>query len=126
MNTPALLEGLSKLLNGASGAAGGPAQQIAQSIAAGAGKSGLGAAASLDALPAALTKAMYISILLEAVEDAREKQHFNVETAINDLWVKLSKVRPATNQQMTKVLQQVTELLKRHHDMSKSIIGNMR
>jgi hypothetical protein len=101
MNTPGLLDGLSKLM-----------------AASGAGR--------LDQLPEALTKTMFISILLEAVEDARAKPHFNVETAINDLWVKLSKARPAQNQAMNQTLQQVTNLLKQMHDMQKSAIQNIR
>lgn len=126
INTQGLLDGLSKVLAGG-GAAAPPSvvKQIAESLGA-AAKNGLGGASRLDQLPAALTKTMFISVLLEAVEDARAKPNFNVETAINDLWVKLSKVRPAQNQAMNQTLQQVTNLLKQMHDMQKSVIQNIR
>lgn len=124
INTQGLLDGLSKMMAG-SGAAGpaGVVKQIAESLGA-AVQNGLGG--QLDQLPAALTKTMFIAVLLEAVEDARAKPNFNVETAINDLWVKLSKVRPAQNQAMSQALQQVTNLLTQKHDTQKSIIRNLR
>ena len=126
IDTRGLLDGLSKALSGIAGPQGGAAQQIAKAIAGGAGKSGFGTGVRLDGLADALTKAMFVSVLLEAVEDARGKQHFNVETAINDLWVKLGKVRPKQNQQMGQILDQVSGMLKQMHDMQKGIIGNMR
>lgn len=125
INTPGLLDGLSKVMAaGGTPAPPGVVRQIAESLVA-APRNGLGGG-QLDQLPAALTKTMFISVLLEAVEDARAKPHFNVETAINDLWVKLSKVRPVQNQAMNQTLQQVTNLLKQMHDVQKSIIQNLR
>lgn len=126
IDTRGLLDGLSKALGGTSGLPSGAAQQIAQAIAGGAGRSGLGPGVNLEGLPGALTKAMYISILLEAVEDARGKQHFNVETSINDLWVKLAKVRPKQNQELDQTLKVVSQMLKAKGDMTKAIIQNMR
>lgn len=126
INTQGLLEGLSKMLAGSGGqSAAGAVQQVAQSIG-GFVKGGIGGPAGLEALPAALTKTMYISILLEAVEDARAKKSFNVETAINDLWVKLSRVRPAQNQNLTTLLNGVNQALKRQNDAAMSLIQNMR
>jgi DNA-binding transcriptional regulator GbsR (MarR family) len=99
----------------------------------------------------AIGKLVYISVLQEAIDKASRTQHFNVETAINDLWTHLDSARkfasaasntpsaPSSSGAMmeTQRLQQAMQkraemfnmlnnIMKQQHEMSKSIIQNMR
>lgn len=79
-----------------------------------------------------LTRLAYIAALEKAVKKARRKGPFNVETAINDLWIALDGIRKG--QQMTSpqvqnandLVQSLTTILKQMNDTAGSAIQNMR
>lgn len=57
--------------------------------------SGAGGAVDVPAVQAGMLarKLFFIAVLQAAIEKAGKNQHFNVETAINDLWTSLDSVR---------------------------------
>jgi len=75
-----------------------------------------------------LAKSMFIHVLTEAADQAAQKQHFNVETAINDLWIKLDRVRPNHEQtkQLLQAMEMMTGLMKNQDSMMKGIAQNLR
>jgi hypothetical protein len=61
-----------------------------------AGVGGLGAGSALGQLMAGDThKAAYMAVLAAALEKAHDSHFFNMETQMNDLWVKLSNLKTA-------------------------------
>ena len=69
-------------------------QNLAAGFASAAGsKAGSQAAASSGNVTHAVGKLVFISVLQEAIDKASKSQHFNVETAINDLWNHLDSAR---------------------------------
>jgi len=85
----------------------------------------------------AMEKILYLSVLRGAIQKASESTHFNVETHINDLWVKLSQVRQnKSNDGLRKVqeiitkqsqlLQLVSDINRKYSDMARSVIQNLR
>jgi hypothetical protein len=98
----------------------------------------------------AIGKLVFISVLNEAIDKASKNPHFNVETAVNDLWVHLESARkvstssaapgapspPMSEGEMRKLqdalakraemFRLLTNLSQARHEMSKSIIQNMR
>lgn len=79
-----------------------------------------------------LTRLAYIAALQKAVRKARGTGSFNVETALNDLWVALDGIRkgqPLTNppvQNANDLIQSLTTILKQMNDKAGSAIQNMR
>jgi hypothetical protein len=74
-------------------------------------------------------RAMFIAALQQAIQKAASQQNFNMETAINDLWVKLSGLRPQGNQniqQLNQMFGMLEGMIKQMHDMQKGVIQNMR
>ena len=115
------LKSLTKMLEQAFGAVGG----------------GAPAGAAQSSLPGAMEKLMYVSVLRAAMQKAAESKHFNLETQMNDLWVKLSQVKQQKSSESALRLQQVIEkqahmqqiisnIMKAHHDAAKSAIQNIR
>lgn len=119
-------------------AAGFPAMaQSLQSLLAGMG-------AQPGSVGRFLTKAAFISALHEAIDKARKNPQFNLETAINDLWIHFDAVRkfstaasPAAIDGEAKRLQGMMqkraqlfsvlgELMKQRDQMQKSVIQNLR
>lgn len=66
------------------------AASIVQKIAS---KGLAGPGASPEDAYSQAAKAMFIHALTEAADEAARKQFFNLETAINDLWIKLDPIR---------------------------------
>lgn len=113
------VEGLAQALSGAKPAAAGgtAAQAITQTV----------------------SKAMFVAVLSDAIEDAKGKSHFNLQTAINDLWVRLSVLKDQGGEPQRNLLklQQLLEkqaqamgaasnVLKQAHDSRRSVIRNLR
>lgn len=123
-----VMDHLSKLLGGLA-ATNGAAAQVAQTLA-GNGNAGGITVPNLESLGPALTKIAYIAVLAEAIEDAKGKQHFNVETAVNDLWVKLSRVRPQQNPVMkdglAELMEQVAKVMKQQTNLMQQTMRQMR
>jgi hypothetical protein len=89
-----------------------------------------GAKPNLDSVAPALTKIAYIAVLAEAIEDAKQKQHFNVETAVNDLWVKLNRVRPqqnpVLNTGLSDLLSEISRITGQQSALAKTVVQNLR
>jgi len=112
------------------------AQTLEQAFAGAVG--GMGAAQAGQGLSSgAMEKILYLSVLRGAIQKASESTHFNVETHINDLWVKLSQVRQnKSNDGLRKVqeiitkqsqlLQLVSDINRKYSDMARSVIQNLR
>lgn len=114
------LKGLTKTLEQAFGAVGGAA-----------------AATGSGAIPGAMEKLMYLSVLRGAMQKAAESKHFNLETQTNDLWVKLSQVRQHKSSESMLKVQQAMEkqaqaqqvlsnIMKTYHDAAMSVVRNLK
>jgi hypothetical protein len=131
-------------------------QKLLQNLAANfAGVAGSKAAAQPAAggsgnVTQAVGKLVFISVLQEAIDKASKSQHFNVETAINDLWNHLDSARkfatsassagPTPSVGSSIELQKLQNMMSRRADMfralsnvmqkydqtAKSVIQNMR
>lgn len=81
-----------------------------------------------------LTRLAYIAALQKAVKKASGSGPFNVETAINDLWVALDCVKrgqqttslQAQAQNASDIMQSLSAIMKQMHDSTASVISNMR
>jgi hypothetical protein len=103
-----------------------------------AGKTGgaIGGAAKqvLQSFQSDLTRLAYIAALQKALTKAGRPGPFNVETAINDLWVALDGVRKgnketlmnAQMQQQAQVIETMSNMMKKMHDTAGAVIRNMR
>lgn len=99
---------------------------------------GLGAAQAGQGLSSGeMEKVLYLSVLRGAMQKASESKHFNVETHINDLWVKLSQVRQSkSNEGLLKVqallakqsqlMQMLSDISRKYNDAARSVIQNLR
>lgn len=87
--------------------------------------------------PGMVEKFMYLSVLRGAMQKAAESKHFNLETQMNDLWVKLSQVRQQKSgggmekfqqlvEKQAQLQQTLANVLKTYHYAAKSVIQNMR
>ena len=76
-NVPAMLQSMQKSLGGVASTA---STMPAVALAAG-------------QLSQVVAKVVFVSVLTEAIDKAGKNAHFNVETAINDLWVHLDAAR---------------------------------
>ena len=108
---------------------------IEQALGASGGGAAAGAVTPFP--PDAIEKLMYLSVLRGAMRKITESKHFNLETQINDLWVKLSLLRQQKSGDSVQKLQQAIEkqshlqqavaaILKAHHDTIKNTIQNIR
>jgi hypothetical protein len=101
-----------------SGAVGGVAKQV------------------LQAFQSDLTRLAYIAALQKAVSKAGKPGPFNVETAINDLWVALDGVRKGNKatsvsvqsqmQRQSQMVETMSNMMKQMHDTAGAVIQNMR
>ena len=91
-----------------------------------------------------LTKLAFVSVLQEAMDKASKNPHFNLETAINDMWVHLEavgKLAGATSsadseaalirlqqsmQRRGQLFSMISEIMKSQHDSQMSAIRNLR
>ena len=91
-----------------------------------------------------LTRLAFVSVLQEAMDKASKNQNFNLETAINDMWVHLDAVRKmagttslaesdTASLRLQQLMQKRAELfslisvaLKNQHDAQMSVIRNFR
>jgi hypothetical protein len=91
-----------------------------------------------------LTRLAFVSVLQEAMDKASKNQNFNLETAINDMWVHLDSVRKmagATSlaesdaaslrlqqamQKRAELISLISEALKNQHEAQMSVIRNFR
>lgn len=132
---------LSKVMAAAASGAGleGSLRDVVKSLeqAFGGVAGGGPAAAGPGAIPGAVEKLMYLSVLRAAIQKASETKNFNLETQMNDLWVKLSQVRQHKSSESALKLQQVIEkqsqvqqtisnIMKSFHDASMSVVRNLR
>jgi hypothetical protein len=115
------LKNLTKVFEQALGAAGG----------------GIAAGAAQSVNQGSIEKLMYLSVLRGALQKAAESKHFNMETQVNDLWVKLSQVKQQKSSESTLRLQQMIEkqaqmqqmlsnIMKAYHDAATSVIRNIK
>ena len=130
-NLPDMLQALQKSLSGIGGAAStaGAAQ-----LAAG-------------QMSQVVAKVVFVAVLNEAINKASKSTHFNVETAINDLWVHLDAARKFSSsggaagspsidvetQKLKRSMQKRAELfdvlgkiMERHNQSAKNVIQSMR
>jgi len=88
-----------------------------------------GTGAVSGALAGMAQRAIFISTLQQAIQKAATQQSFNMETSINDLWVKLSALRPQGRQDLQELEQMfhmLEGIMKQRHDMAKGVIQNIR
>jgi hypothetical protein len=114
------------------------------------GLGGAGAQGLLQSFQSDISKLAFIAVLQKAISKAGSSGHFNVETAINDLWVALDGVRKgqqANNASLAKraqagaggalqlqqqvqanqeMYQMLSNMMKSMGDLQKSIIQNLR
>ena len=141
-----LLAGVARSTAADGSRVGGVLQQLVANLTSSlkmgeqAGKSGAGLAGGakqvLESFQADLTRLAYIAALQKAINKAGKPGPFNVETAVNDLWVALDAVRKgqkltsqtvqAQMQQQAQLLEMMTNITKQMHDMTSSVIQNMR
>lgn len=108
-------------MGGMSGGVGGKAGAAA---AGGAMAGGMG-----GGLAGMAQKAIFITTLQQAIQKAASQQNFNLETAINDLWIKLSGLRPQGRQdlqELNQMFQMLEGIARQMNDMQKNAIRNMR
>ena len=107
----------------------------AEQMTAGGGPGAVGAGQSLvRSFQSDLTRLAYIAALQKAVKKASGSGPFNLETAINDLWVALDCVKrgqqttslQAQAQNASDVMQSLSRILKQMHDTTAPVINNMR
>jgi hypothetical protein len=103
-----------------------------------AGVPGQGAGPAAPALsPGIMEKVLYLSVLRGAIQKATQSHHFNLETQINDLWVKLSQLRQNRSNKEFLKLQELfqqrqesssllSRILKQYSDTAQSLISNMK
>lgn len=115
------LKNLTKVFEQALGTAGG----------------GVAAAVAQTANQGAIEKLMYLSVLRGAIQKAAESKHFNLETQMNDLWVKLSQVKQQKSSESMLKVQQAMEkqaqaqqvlsnIMKTYHDAAMSVVRNLK
>lgn len=115
----------------------GSVEGLAQSLA-GAKPPMLGGTAA-QSMTQIVSKAMYVAVLSDAIEDAKGKQHFNLQTAINDLWVKLSVLKdqggePQRNllklqqllEKQSQAMGAISNVAKQMNDSQRSVIRNLK
>lgn len=80
-------------------------------------------------------KALYLAVLAAAMEKASTQTAFNMETAINDLWIKLGNIRNDKQSvgkiaemvgQQQQMQQQLTQTLQKLGQMSQQIVQNLK
>lgn len=77
-------------------------------------------------------KALFIAVLTGAIDKAAGQQTFNLETAINDLWLKLGNLRTdkkavgQLSQQMQSMQGELTQILQRVNELNKSMINSLK
>ena len=104
----------------------------AEQLSKGAVVSGSAGNEVVKAFQADLTRLAYVAALEKAVKKARGTGPFNVETAINDLWVALDGVRHgqqatvAQVQNSADVIQSITTILKQMNDAAGQAIQNIK
>lgn len=109
----------------------------AEQLAAGGAAVAPGAGQSLvRSFQVDLTRLAYIAALQKAVKKASGSGAFNLETAINDLWVALDCVKrgqqttslkaQSQNAAMGDTVQMMSSIMKQMHDSTASVINNMR
>jgi hypothetical protein len=83
-----------------------------------------GGAAAAPGVPAGtMDKVLYLSVLRGAIQKAAESQHFNLETQINDLWVRLSQVKQTKGNGETAKLQALIARRPEMFNVLRQIIG---
>jgi hypothetical protein len=86
--------------------------------------------------PGVIEKVLYLSVLRGAIQKATESQHFNLETQINDLWVKLTQVRQNKSnddflklqdmvQKQSEALDMVRQVVEKYNGMARGIIQSI-
>ncbi|MBN8733035.1 MAG: hypothetical protein J0L64_21045 [Acidobacteria bacterium] len=111
-------------MGGKFGPPGGMAGGKAGAAAAGGAMAGMG-----GGLAGMAQKAIFISALQQAIQKAASQQNFNMETAINDLWIKLSSLRPQGRQdlqELNQMFQMLEGIARQMQEMQKNAIQNMR
>ena len=126
-------------------------QNLMRNLTGALGDAAMQKVAATGKVSQAIGKLVYISVLQEAIDRANRNQHFNVETAINDLWTHLDSARkfssaasntpsaPSSSstmmetqklqqamQKRTEMFNMLSKILEKQHEMTKSIVQNMR
>jgi hypothetical protein len=72
--------------------------------------------------------AMFIHALAEAADEAAKKPSFNLETAINDLWIKLDRMRPQKEQMRTMkdMMEAISGTIRTQSELARKIAQNLR
>lgn len=99
-----------------------------------------------ERLSQVVAKIVFVSVLTDAISKASRSSHFNVETAINDLWVHLNSTRRLSSggdntapgigvetQHLRRMIEKraglfsaLSAVMKTKHDTAKNAIQNMR
>jgi hypothetical protein len=98
----------------------------------------------------AVAKVVFVAVLNEAIDKASKSAHFNVETAINDLWIHLDTARKFSSgggnagptaspsidletQKLKRMIQKRAQLfdllgkiMERHNQLAKNVVQSMR
>ncbi|MCW5977430.1 MAG: hypothetical protein KIT09_05105 [Bryobacteraceae bacterium] len=98
---------------------------------------GLGSQTGLSGMQGVVEKILYLTVLRAAIQKATESQHFNMETHINDLWTKLSRIRQSQSngdteklqslaQQQTELFDMMRQLIDKYNQAAKGIVQSIR
>ena len=88
---------------------------------------GGGMAGGMGGLATMAQKAIFIATLQKIIQDVASKPNFNMDRAINDVWMQVSMLRAQkAMSDMNEAFGMMEHALKTQHEMSKAIIGNIR
>lgn len=129
---------LGKLMGAAETGSGlGPqVTNLLQTLQAALGASQAGQGAASAGAVGAMEKVLYLSVLRAAIQKATATPHFNLETQMNDLWVKLSNLRqqkPSGDfqklqemmQKQSELMTMLSQIVKKYDATAKNIIQSL-
>jgi hypothetical protein len=89
---------------------------------------GMGAAGgAVGGLATAAQKALFIATLQKIIQDVAQKPNFDMNRAVNDVWMQVSMLRSQqAMKEMTEAFHVMESIMKAQHDMAKNVIGNLR
>ena len=93
----------------------------------GGGGAGYAAGGAIGGLATAAQKAIFIATLQKIIQDVASKPGFDMNRAINDVWMQVSALRAQqAMKEMTEAFNMIEGMMKAQHEMSKSVIQNLR
>ena len=86
-----------------------------------------GTGGAIGGLATAAQKAIFIATLQKVIQDVASKPNFNMDRAINDVWMQVSMLRAQkAMSEMNEAFGVMERMLKAQHEMAKGIVSNMR